>query len=77
MGKTRSARIHTFGRVFSLTDVRIFQDIFIEWTKMVWEAAQGQVAVIDCKTVRQSGARRTRRTANPPIYMATANGVAL
>ena len=30
-----------FGRVFSLIDARNFQDIFIKWTKRVWEAAEG------------------------------------
>ena len=44
----------TFGRVFSIIDARNFQDIFIEWTKRVWEAAEGQVVAIDGKTVRRS-----------------------
>ena len=35
-----------FGRVFPLIDARRFQGIFIEWTKRVWKAAQGQVAAI-------------------------------
>ena len=44
----------TFRRVFSLIGARNFQDLFIEWTKRVREAAEGQVAAIDGKTVRRS-----------------------
>ena len=51
-----------FGRVFSLIDARNFQDIFIEWTKRVWEAAEGQVAAIDGKTVRRYANRGSGRT---------------
>ena len=68
----------TFGRVFSLIDARNFQDLFIEWTKRVWEAAEGQVAAIDGKTVRRSADKAKGKS---PIHMvnewATANGVAL
>ena len=46
-----------FGRVFSLIDARNFQGLFIEWTKRVWEAAEGQVAAIDGETVRRSANR--------------------
>ena len=67
-----------FGRVFFLIDARNFQDHFVEWTKRVWEAAQGQVAAIDCKTVRRSADKANGKS---PIHMAgpwaTANGVAL
>ena len=52
-----------FGRVFSLIAARRFPGIFIEWTKRVGEAAKGQVAAIDGKTV---AAPPTRRTANSP-----------
>ena len=68
----------TFGRVFSIIDARNFQDIFIEWTKMVWEAAEGRVVAIDGKTVRRSADKANGKS---PIHMAgawaTANGVAL
>ena len=68
----------TFGRVFSIIDARSFQDIFVEWTKRVWEATQGQVAAIDGKTVRRSA---DKANGESPIHMvsawATANGVAL
>ena len=68
----------TFGRVFSLIDARNFQDLFIEWTKQVWEAARGQVAAIDGKTVRRSADKAKGKS---PIHMAgawaTANGAAL
>ena len=67
-----------FGRVFSIIDARNFQDLFIEWTKRVWEAAEGQVAAIDGKTVRRSADKAKGKS---PIHMAgawsTANGVAL
>ena len=68
----------TFGRVFSIIDARNFQDLFIEWTKRVWEAAEGQVVAIDGKTVRRSADKANGKS---PIHMAgawaTANGVAL
>ena len=68
----------TFGRVFSLIDARNFQDLFIEWTKRVWEAAEGQVVAIDGKTVRSSADKAKGKS---PIHMVnaweTANGVAL
>ena len=68
----------TFGRVFSLIDARNFQDLFIEWTKRVWEATEGQVVAIDGKTVRRSA---DKTNGESPIHMvsawATANGVAL
>ena len=67
-----------FGRVFFLIDARNFQDPFVEWTKRVWEAAQGQVAAIDGKTVRRSADKANGKS---PIHMAsawaTANGVEL
>ena len=67
-----------FGRVFSIIDARNFQDLFIEWTKPVWEAAEGQVVAIDGKTVRRSA---DRANVKYPIHMAvawaTANGAAL
>ena len=56
-----------FGRVFSFIDERSFQGIFIEWTKRVWEAAQGQVAAIDGKTVQRSADRAKGKS---PIHMA-------
>ena len=34
----------TFGRVFAIIDARNFQDLFTEWTKRVWEAAEEQGA---------------------------------
>ena len=68
----------TFGRVFSIIDARNFQDLFIEWTKRVWEATEGQVVAIDGKTVRRSADKTKGKS---PIHMvsawATANGVAL
>ena len=68
----------TFGRVFSIIYARNFQDIFIEWTKTVWEAAEGQVAAIDGETVRRSA---DKANCKYPIHMASAcatdNGVAL
>ena len=68
----------TFGRVFSLIDARNFQDLFVEWTKRVWEATEGQVVAIDGKTVRRSADKANGKS---PIHMvsawATANGVAL
>ena len=68
----------TFGRVFSIIDARSFQDIFVEWTKRVWEATQGQVAAIDGKTVRRSA---DKANGESPIHMAgawaTANVAAL
>ena len=68
----------TFGRVFSLIDARNFQDLFVEWTKRVWEATEGQVVAIDGKTVRRSADKAKGKS---PIHMvsawATANGVAL
>ena len=68
----------TFGRVFSLIEAWNFQNIFIEWTKMVWEATQGQIAAIDGETVRRSADKANGKS---PIHMAsartTANGVAL
>ena len=68
----------TFGRVFSIIDAQNFQDLFIEWTKRVWEAAEGQVAAIDGKTVRRSADKANGKS---PIHMAgawaTANGAAL
>ena len=68
----------TFGRVFSIIDARNFQDLFIEWTKRVWEATEGQVVAIDGKTVRRSA---DKAKGESPIHMAgawaTANGVAL
>ena len=68
----------TFGRVFSIIDAQVFQDAFTEWTKMVWEATQGQVVAIDGKTVRRSADKANGKS---PIHMvsawATANGVSL
>ena len=68
----------TFRRVFSLIDVRNFQDLFIEWTKRDWEAAEGRVVEIDCKTVRRSADKANGESL---IHMAsawaTANGGAL
>ena len=53
-------------------------DLFIEWTKRVWEAAEGQVVEIDGKTVRRSADKAKGKS---PIRMAsawaTANGVEL
>ena len=67
-----------FGRVFSIIDAQVFQDAFTEWTKTVWEAAQGQVAAIDGKTVRRSADKANGKS---PIHAAgawaTANGVSL
>ena len=67
-----------FGRVFSLIDARNFQDLFIEWTKRVWEATEGQVVAIDGKTARRSADKANGKS---PIHMAsawaTANEVAL
>ena len=67
-----------FGRVFSIIDARNFQDLFVEWTKRVWEATEGQVVAIDGKTVRRSA---DKAKGESPIHMAgawaTANGVAL
>ena len=57
----------TFGRVFSIIDARNFQDLFIEWTKRVWEAAQWQVAAIDGKTGRRSA---DNTNGESPIHMA-------
>ena len=57
-----------FGRVFSLIDARSFQDIFVEWTKRVWEAAQGQVVAIDGKTGRRSA---DKANGESPIHMAS------
>ena len=71
MEKTQSVSI-------SIIDARNFQDLFIEWTKRVWEAAEGQVAAIDGKTVRRSADKANGKS---PIHMAgapaTANGAAL
>ena len=68
----------TFGRVFSIIDARNFQDLFIEWTKRVWEAAEGQVAAIDGKTVRRSADKAKGKSSNHMAgARATANGVAL
>ena len=68
----------TFGRVFPIIDARSFQDIFVEWTKRVWEATQGQVAAIDGKTVRRSA---DKANGESHIHMAgawaTANVAAL
>ena len=68
----------TFGRVFSLIDARRFQDIFIEWTKRVWEAAEGRGVAIDGKAVRRSA---DKANGESPIHMAgawaPANGAAL
>ena len=58
-----------FGRVFSLIDARNFQDLFVEWTKRVWEATQGQVVAIDGKTVRRSADKTKGKS---PIHMAGA-----
>ena len=70
--------IGAFGRVFSLIDARSFQDLFIEWTKRVWEATEGQVVAIDGKTAGRSA---DKANGESPIYMAgawgTANGVTL
>ena len=60
MGKTQSAPI-------SIIDAQIFQDAFLEWTKTVWEAAQGQVAAIVYKTVRRSA---NKANGESPIHVA-------
>ena len=68
----------TFGRVFSIINARNFQDLFIEWTKRVWEATEGQVAAIDGKTVRRSADKaKVKSSIHMVSAWATANGVAL
>ena len=74
MGKTRSARIHTFGRSFPSQTPVTSKTSSSNGQRLAGEAAQGQVLVIDCKTVRRSA---DKANGESPIYMATANGVAL
>ena len=68
----------TFGRVFSRIDPKQFQNCFMEWVKGISELTQGQVIVIDGKTLRRS---HDRSSAKAAIHMvsawATENSLAL